>query len=98
MPEYPEIEALVVKTVGLLAEDFEIEALQNPTADSALYGSNGPLDSMGLVNLIADLEDAISEQFDISITLADEKAMSAYKSPFSDIKSLANAILERVRV
>ncbi|MEM7790568.1 MAG: hypothetical protein AAF546_04135 [Verrucomicrobiota bacterium] len=96
MPDYPEIETLVLETVGLLAEDFEIEALRNPTADSALYGNNGPLDSMALVNLIADLEDAISEQFDRSITLADEKAMSAYKSPFLDVKSLAKAILERV--
>ena len=32
---------------------------------------------MALVNLIADLEDAVAEQFDASITLADEKAMSA---------------------
>ena len=96
MPTQPEIEALVIETVRLLAADFELAALANPNASSALYGNGGPLDSMALVNLIADLEDAVAERYDASITLADEKAMSARNSPFKDVSSLARAVLERI--
>jgi len=96
MPRYPEVESLVIETVRRLAEDFEIEALGQPEPDSPLYGESAPLDSMALVNLIADVEEAVDTLFGASITLADEKAMSARNSPFRDVKSLAEAVLERL--
>ncbi|MGJ8653657.1 MAG: hypothetical protein ACSHX8_10325 [Opitutaceae bacterium] len=96
MPNRSEIEALVLQSVRTLAEDFEIEALLTPTADSPLYGNEGALDSMALVNLIADIEDAVSESFDASIALADEKAMSAKNSPYRSVKSLTDATIERI--
>lgn len=97
MPSQPEIETLVIETVRLLAADFELAALTQADASSALYGKDGPLDSMALVNLIADLEDAVAEKYDASITLADEKAMSARNSPFKDVNSLAQAVAERIK-
>ena len=42
--------------------------------DSKLFGGDGPLDSMALVNLLVDLEDFIEDEYDKSITLADEKS------------------------
>lgn len=95
MPTLPELEALVIETVRLLAADFELAPLTDADATSPLYGNGGPLDSMALVNLIADLEDAVAEKYGASITLADEKAMSAKNSPFKDVRSLAKAISER---
>ena len=96
MPERSKIQGLVIETVRLLAVDFEIEALNAPQEDSPLYGNDGPLDSMALVNLIADLEDAVAEQLGATITLADEKAMSARNSPFRNVDSLTTAIAERI--
>jgi acyl carrier protein len=96
MPDTAEIESLVIESVRLLAEDFEVDALENPTAESLLYGEGGPLDSMALVNLIADVEDAVSAKFNASITLADARAMSAKNSPFRSVTSLAEAIRERL--
>lgn len=96
MPEASEVEALVIESVRLLAEDFELEALQRPQAETSLYGSGGALDSMALVNLIADLEEAIAEQYGAAIALADEKAMSARNSPYRSVSSLTEAILERL--
>ncbi len=96
MPNRSDIEALILESVRTLAEDFEIEALLKPTAESALYGNDGALDSMALVNLIADIEDAVSEHFDASIALADEKAMSAKNSPYRNVRSLTDATLERI--
>lgn len=96
MPTSEEVEVLVIESVRLLAEDFDLVALQQPSAESALYGNDGVLDSMALVNLLADVEDAVSEQFGAAIALADEKAMSARNSPFLTIKTLAQAVLERI--
>jgi acyl carrier protein len=96
MPSPEAVEVLVIESVRLLAEDFDLVALQQPSAKSALYGNDGVLDSMALVNLLADVEDAVSEQFGAAIALADEKAMSARNSPFLTIKTLAQAVLERI--
>lgn len=55
--------------------------------ESPIFGSDGPLDSLELVALAMDIEDAFAERgFDIS--LSDEKAMSKRHSPFRDISSL----------
>lgn len=96
MPEAKEIETLVIESVRLLAKDFEIEALAEATHESLLYGEGGPLDSMSLVNLVADLEDALSEKYGANISLADERAMSAKRSPFRSIADLSAAIEERM--
>ncbi len=96
MPERSEIEALVIESVRLLAEDFEIADLQHADAESRLYGNGGSLDSMALVNLIADIEEAVAEKFGANIALADEKAMSSKNSPFRDVASLVDAVSERI--
>ena len=96
MSEKKAIEALIIDSVKSLAEDFQIDSLINPDAATLLYGIDGPLDSMALVNLVADIEDAISEKFSVFISLADEKAMSARHSPYRSVTSLADAVLERM--
>jgi len=96
MPPRKEIENLVLETVRRLAEDFEFDGLKEPHAETALYGANGPLDSMGLVNLVSDLEDAVAEKYKTPISLADEKAMSAQRSPYRSVTSLTDAVVERM--
>lgn len=96
MPDTKEIQSLVIESVQLLAKDFEIEGLAEPSAESLLYGDGAPLDSMALVNLIADVEDAVAEKYGASITLADERALSAKRSPFRSVADLTAAIIERM--
>lgn len=96
MPDINDIQTLVIENVRRLAQDFEIKNLAEVTADTRLYGEGGPLDSMALVNLVADLEDAVAEKYSHSISLADESAMSAKRSPFRSVASLAEAIIERI--
>lgn len=97
MPEAAEIESLVLNCVRQLADDFAIDALKTAGADTPLYGGEGPLDSMALVNLIADLEEAVADQYGQPIALADEKAMSARHSPYRSVASLTAAIMERLQ-
>ncbi|MEJ2681993.1 MAG: hypothetical protein P8176_07690 [Gammaproteobacteria bacterium] len=60
-------------------------------ADTALYGPNGHLDSMGLVAFLIDIEERFMDQ-DIHLSLSDERAMSQAKSPFRSIHTLIDYI------
>jgi len=63
-----------------------------------LFGQGGKLDSLGLVNLIVAVEAMVEDELDVTITLADEKAMSMKNSPFRTIQTLAdyiNLLIER---
>ena len=62
------------------------------TEDEKIFGQAGKLDSLGLVNLIVQIETLLYEKFDVLIVLADEKAMSLQNSPFRDVSSLSNYI------
>ena len=57
-----------------------------------LMGTDSEIDSLGLVSLIVVVEEAINIEFDVSITLADEKAMSQRVSPFKTLDTLSNYV------
>ncbi len=59
---------------------------------TVLVGSGG-LDSLVLVNLIGETEDKIEDEFDVSISLADESAMGQESSPFANIGSVVEYIV-----
>lgn len=82
------IENIILKTLQELNEELENDSLVAPTMQTRLYGGSGALDSLALVSLIADVEEKISDEFDVDIVLADEKAMSAKTSPFRSVESL----------
>ena len=73
---------------GQLHKNHQLEK----STKTVLFGKNGKLDSLGLVNLIVAVEQNIEDGFEISITLADERAMSQKHSPFSTVGSLADYI------
>ena len=60
-----------------------------------LIGSARILDSMGLVNIVVDIETAFLDE-DIEISLTSETAMSGRISPFRTIGSLCNFIARQL--
>ena len=65
--------------------------------ENVLFGIGGALDSLGLVNLIVAIEQSIEDEFDINISLANEKAMSQRSSPFRTIDSLTKYIVQLLK-
>ena len=94
--EIERIESIIINTLEELKDIFDKQNLQVLDSDIKLFGQEGILDSMGLVSLITELEEKIEEEFDVSLTLADESAMSQKKSPFLTISSLAKYILNLI--
>jgi acyl carrier protein len=65
--------------------------------DAPLFGHNGQLDSMGIVALIIDIEEALAEAgWDVILTA--ERAMSRVQSPFKDVPSLVAYVEELLRI
>ena len=85
-------EQIVELILACLRELGEIDGrpdLLAATPKSKLFGPSGLLDSMGLVQLVVELEQQISEAHGKHIVLANEKAMSRATSPFRNVESLA---------
>jgi acyl carrier protein len=62
--------------------------------DLPLLGPGSTLDSMGLVTLIVDVEQRLADDYDVTVTLASEMAMSRRQSPFRSVGTLADYISE----
>jgi acyl carrier protein len=60
--------------------------------DTKLFGQGGLLDSLGLVNLIVLAEQKLEDDFGLSLSLADERAMSMESSPFATVESFVSYI------
>jgi acyl carrier protein len=57
------------------------------SADAVIFGAGSPLDSLGLVALLIDIEEAFAAD-GMDISLSDSRAMSARQSPFRTVDSL----------
>ncbi|AXX90870.1 hypothetical protein CKA55_05130 [Arcobacter suis] len=86
------IENIIIESLKEYNQEKESTKLHNPTSKTRLYGEKSIFDSMGLVYLITDIEEKISDEFSKNIVLADEKAMSQKTSPFKDVETLAKYI------
>jgi acyl carrier protein len=64
------------------------------STETVLFGRNGKLDSLGVVHFIVAVEDRLRDDLDISVTLADERAMSQKSSPFRSVATLAAYITQ----
>ena len=60
--------------------------------DTQLYGDKSEIDSLSLVNVVVLTEQKIEDEFNITINLADEKAMSQKNSPFRTVSTLKEYI------
>ena len=83
---------VIKKSIDQLNSQIDNNFRLDQSADTVLFGKNGKLDSLGLINLIVAVEQNIEDEFDISLTLADERAMSQRHSPFRTVGSLVDYI------
>ena len=63
--------------------------------DAIIFGPGSPLDSMGLVALLIDIEEALQAE-GVRASLSDDRAMSQSRSPFRSVPRLVEFIAELV--
>ncbi len=64
------------------------------TEDFVLFGSGAVIDSLDLVNVITEVEESISDEFDLAISLTDDRAMTREVSPYDSVSTLRDYVLE----
>lgn len=62
--------------------------------NTRLVGGKTLLDSAALVSLIVEVEQQVEDRYDVTITIADDRAISQETSPFRTVKSLAEYVVK----
>lgn len=88
-----QIEKIVLEGLHLANLAREDDQQLHVAPDALLFGDGGQLDSMSLVALIIDIEEALGDAGH-SVMLTAERAMSRAQSPFRDVPSLVAYIEE----
>ena len=68
-------------------------APDNINDDTVFVGNDAVIDSLGVVSLIVEVEQRLEGEHGISVTLANDKAMSAKNSPFRTVGVLADHVI-----
>ena len=82
----------VFKAVDEVNQQLTSKQRVDKSLNTVLTGPSAKLDSLGLVNFIVATEQEVEEEFGISISLADERAMSSTNSPLRTIGTLVDYI------
>jgi len=85
------IEEIVFSTLNEVLENNAVEE-DELSVKTRLFGDDGILDSIGIVMLLTELEEALEDELSLEITLADDRAMSQKTSPFRNVGTLIQYI------
>lgn len=98
MPDFDRAAAvrLILHRLARLGKELGKPALVQADEQTRLFGESSRLDSIGLVTLMADLEEDVHETCGVWIVIADERAMSRLASPFRRVGLLADHLVELV--
>jgi len=84
----------IFDTIDEMNETLPDDRKLGKSTDTRLIGKAGGLDSLEFVNFIVLLEQRVAEAFGTAVTLADERALSREKSPFSTLGRLTDYLME----
>jgi len=89
-----QIAETVLRAIDNLNPQLPTDRQLERSLTARLFGREAPLDSLGLVNFIVAVEEQLSDDLDLTITLANEKAMSRKTSPFRSVDVLIDFVME----
>src|SRR5438105_8930510 len=84
--------AAIDRAIDCINAELPPDRQLSKTSDTRLLGSQSVLDSLHLVSLLITIEREIEDAIGVTLTLADERALSMKESPFRTIESLVNYI------
>lgn len=94
MIEKDKIVELIIGAVRIIVEEEGTYDPKKVKFNTPLYGRSGILDSFGLVQLVAFVEEEIFQMTKKQIIIVDEKALSMKISPFRTVSSLGDYLYE----
>ena len=93
----PDVETLTEMIVNAVRAQQELDGGDEhlPVDESTvLLGEDALIDSLGLVNVIIEVEQRVFDDHGAQIIVVNERAMSMVNSPFRTVGSLAGYVVE----
>jgi acyl carrier protein len=97
MNESESIVAAIYRAIDWINEELPGDRKLIKAPDTQLLGPKSALDSMRLVTLVMTTEREIQDAFGVTLTLADERALSMKASPFRSVQSLTDYVAGLIR-
>ncbi len=88
------VEGIIFKGLNALNDDLDADKKIKVCSTTPLFGVKAEIDSLSLVSLIVDIETELNSDFNMSISLTDDRAMTRAQSPFESVETLRDYILE----
>jgi len=92
MPDSKNILELIFQVVDELNERLPEEERLEKSKETPLTGESAKLDSLKLVSLIVATEQKVQEEFNTTVTIANERMLDQKESPLRTIETLADYI------
>ncbi len=86
------ISQLIQESIADYLESRDGSRPRDLSPTTRLLGKDCVLDSIGLVSVLVDVEQRVSDATDRGICLMDDRAMSQSRSPFRSVQSLSEFI------
>jgi acyl carrier protein len=87
---------IVIESLQTVLEQADEEIPAGIGEDTVLVGPSAVIDSLGVVSLIVEVEQRLEIDHHVSVTLANDKAMSQRNSPFRTVGVLADYALSLI--
>ena len=94
MDRSAQIREVVFRAVDAMNAEVPDDKRVSKNPDAVLYGEEGVLDSLGLVDLAMHLQEGIIGEFGVALMVANDDALASVDSPFGTIETLTAYIGE----
>lgn len=94
MLDHDAVQAIVMAALETINEERDADDKLDVTPSTRLFGADAELDSLALVSVIVDVEEAVSQAAGRTVQLTDDRAMSQDVSPFTDVQTLTTYVVK----
>lgn len=94
MLDHDAVQAIVLDALETINEERDADDKLAVTPSTRLFGADAELDSLALVSVIVDVEEAVSRASGRTVQLTDDRAMSQDVSPFTDVQTLTAYVVK----
>ncbi|MHC4400881.1 MAG: acyl carrier protein [Planctomycetota bacterium] len=84
------VEDLVSDVLGQINGTLPEEATLAARRDTPLYGGGGPLDSLGVIDLVMLLERGVAEKLGLTVSLAEHASAPRSDNPLRSVGALVD--------
>jgi acyl carrier protein len=94
MLDHAAVQGIVLHALETLNDERDQDDKLVVSPRTRLFGADAELDSLALVSVIVDVEEAVSDAAGRTVRLTDDRAMSREVSPFTDVQALTAYVVE----